>query len=480
MLPLLPRRLLLLSFVGVCTFCHAQDTHYASNQFGARSALMGGAVVGGMNDNTAIFYNPGALAFTDTGTLSINANLYQMENIRIKNAVGNEKDFQSNSLASLPLLLSGSLRTRNTKLRLGYGLINPIGFQFKASARIDEKVQVTEDAESPGPEAFLAQTGIETKLSEVCGILGAAYRINNRLAIGLSNMVTARSHSFSRSTLTRVLLNDAQATLVSSDFLRSTSYFQLRYAPKIGIAFTGQHIELGLSITPPAIAVFGRGTVLADLTGNNVLLNNKRGYVLANDQQERLRTRYRAPMSLAAGINFKRSKSLVGFTAEYHFRIKPYDVLRANPAVFVRPPELYSQLGSDKFLRVLSANKPVFNVSLGYEYRVKPELTFNTSFRTNFSFYDKDLTKLAGLRPEFTSWDIFHYTVGGSFRRGRSSISAGLLTAWGKDRKHASSNSITQPNENNLLQGTLTLSEARYFNLGGLLGFTYTFKRSEL
>lgn len=458
----------------------AQDTHYASNQFGARSALMGGAVVGGMNDNTAIFYNPGALAFTDTGTLSINANLYQLENIRIKNAAGNQKDFRSNALATLPLLLSGSLRTRNSQFRLGYGLINPVGFQFKANGRIDEKLPVTDDAESPGLEAFLAQTSIETRLSEVCGILGTAYRINHRLAVGWSHLVTARSHQFSRTMLARVLLNDAQGTLVSTNFLRSTSYFQLRYTAKLGIAYTLPHFDLGFTLTLPAVGIFGRGSVSADLTGNNILLNGTRGYVLANDQQENLKTRFRTPLTLTAGANWKRPRSLLGMSAEYHFGIGPYDILRANPAVFVRPPELYVQLGSDLFLRVLSANKPVFNISLGYEYQLKKTLTLNSSFRTNFSFYDKSLSRNPGIRPEFTSWDIYHYTLGGTVRRGRSSVAIGLLTAFGRDRRHASNNSISNPNDTNLLQGTLTIAKARYFNIGGLLGYTYLFKKSDL
>ncbi len=47
----------------------AQDNNYWTNQFGTRSNLMSGAVVGGVRDPSAGFYNPGAVPFiTDTGS----------------------------------------------------------------------------------------------------------------------------------------------------------------------------------------------------------------------------------------------------------------------------------------------------------------------------------------------------------------------------------------------------------------------------
>ena len=57
----------------------AQDYHYWTQQFGSRPALMGGAVVGGVRDNSAVYYNPGALAQMDSLTVSVSANAYQLD-----------------------------------------------------------------------------------------------------------------------------------------------------------------------------------------------------------------------------------------------------------------------------------------------------------------------------------------------------------------------------------------------------------------
>ncbi len=53
---------------------HAQETNYWTHALGTRSALMGGAVVAGVRDNSAIWYNPGALGFITNPSLSISAN----------------------------------------------------------------------------------------------------------------------------------------------------------------------------------------------------------------------------------------------------------------------------------------------------------------------------------------------------------------------------------------------------------------------
>ena len=74
--------LLAILFISVFpVFC--QDYHYWSEQFGAESHLMGGAVVAGVRDNSAIFYNPGAVGFIEGNSVSVNANIYKVFEITI-------------------------------------------------------------------------------------------------------------------------------------------------------------------------------------------------------------------------------------------------------------------------------------------------------------------------------------------------------------------------------------------------------------
>ena len=63
------RKFLPAGFIGLLVLCghdfraEAQDDHYWAQQFGATGTLMGGAMVGGVNDNSAVFYNPAAFVY---------------------------------------------------------------------------------------------------------------------------------------------------------------------------------------------------------------------------------------------------------------------------------------------------------------------------------------------------------------------------------------------------------------------------------
>ena len=62
----------------------AQDTHYWNNQYGPRSMLLGGAVIGSANDMSATYYNPGALGYIKEPEVLLSANAYQIEKLSIR------------------------------------------------------------------------------------------------------------------------------------------------------------------------------------------------------------------------------------------------------------------------------------------------------------------------------------------------------------------------------------------------------------
>ena len=82
----------------------AQDSHYWTHQFGSRSALMGGAVVGGVDDTSAGYYNPGALSQVKNESLSVSATGYQYESISIKDGAAAGNDLDSDKVRVIPLL----------------------------------------------------------------------------------------------------------------------------------------------------------------------------------------------------------------------------------------------------------------------------------------------------------------------------------------------------------------------------------------
>ena len=65
-----------------------QDTHYWTEQYGARSMLLSGSVIGSVNDMSAVFYNPGALGYLIKPELVLSASAYQIRQLKVKDGGG--------------------------------------------------------------------------------------------------------------------------------------------------------------------------------------------------------------------------------------------------------------------------------------------------------------------------------------------------------------------------------------------------------
>ena len=99
-------RLLLAVSLFACALS-AQDNHYWTHQFGTRAALMGGAVIGGVNDTSAVYYNPGRLGWISNDSLKVSADGYQLATLTIKDGAGKGQDLTSTQGDIVPLAASG-------------------------------------------------------------------------------------------------------------------------------------------------------------------------------------------------------------------------------------------------------------------------------------------------------------------------------------------------------------------------------------
>ncbi|WP_336515352.1 hypothetical protein [Pollutibacter soli] len=456
----------------------AQDTHYWTNQYGTKSVLMGGAVVGGIKNNTSLFYNPGALGFIDTSSLSINANAYSSTNITLKNALGQQKDFKSANIAAVPLLVGGMFRSgKENKWKIAYGIVTNVDFHFNANARVDQEHQIVDESESPGKEDFIAQAGINSRLKEITAGVGVARKISENWSVGISGFVIVRNQEFFRYQYARMYLNDNTGTLVATSFARNLKFYNVRFAPKIGIAYEKNNLSAGLTVSTPALNLFGKGSIGIDIIGNNIDTDTGRINFLGNDSQEKLKTKYKSPFSVSAGVNYDLQKSSLGISLQYFGGIGVYDVMRAAPSAFVRPASLNQDLTSDQYLRLKSGARSVFNVAVGYEYRFSETLSMLASFRTDMSYFDQDVKESIGIKSEITTWNIFHFNTGVIISRGRSQLSIGLLTSFGSDKNRSQEGNLDNPSEENYLQGSTTIVGANYFSAGILLGYTLSFKK---
>lgn len=457
----------------------SQDTQYWTQQFGTRSALMSGAVIASSRDNSSLFYSPGSLGWIDTASLSINATAYQSENIKIKNALGRQADLKSNQIGSTPLLIGGMIRTHSEKTRIAYGLITPTNFSFKAIGRAQGEFPLIDDSESPGNEPAIAQASIQTKLSELGAGIGIGRKISSSFGVGITGMFIARSLDYNNNRLVRLYMNQPSMPLVTATLIQNVDYFNVRFAPRIGLGYEKGNWQAGLTITSPSVNLFGTGNIGFDATATNIKppSENSRIDFVANDRQEKLKSTYKSPFSIAGGIGYSHQRSHIEMAVQYYGKIDMYSIINADSSAFARPANVYPELTSDKYLRVLTAARPVFNVALAYEYRLKQNLLMYLSCRSDQTFFDKAITRQTGIKPDISSWNIYHLVAGTTWQKGKSGISIGLTAAFGADKHREETGDIDGGNESNFFTNSLTVTEAKYSNIGLLIGYTYHFSK---
>lgn len=454
----------------------AQDAHYWTNQYGTKAALLGGAVVGGIKDNSAVYYNPAALSFIDTASIGLNANLIRMESITLENAIGDQRNMQTRNIGSLPLLVGGRIRVKNPRYSVGYALLNSTNFVFNGTARSEGFYDISSAPDSPGSEEYTGQITIDSELTENLGIAGFSYRIKPEWSVGISGILYARNHTYVSSTMARVFLNDSARTLIAVNEIRRMTYSQISIAPKLGVNYSEGRWSLGATVTFPAMRLMGQGDLLADITANNLDVDGSgRNDLSGSNAQEGLPSHFKYPLRAALGGVYSVNNSRFVFTAEYFGSIGAYSILTPDNTQFFRPEERFPNSTTDQYMRVKSGANALVNLAIGMEQTLSRKLLLSGSFRTDYAAFKADVIDLRGLKPNLSTWDIYHFTAGATFMLGNHDISLGANVGMGADDAYPQRARLDDPQQGDLLQGRLGIAEARYFSLGLILGYSFQF-----
>ena len=84
----------------------AQDAHYWTYGYGPVGQLTEGTLVGGVNDLSAVYYNPGALALLDEPRFVINLTSIELANIDVPDAAGQNLDFEQLVFDIVPAMVA--------------------------------------------------------------------------------------------------------------------------------------------------------------------------------------------------------------------------------------------------------------------------------------------------------------------------------------------------------------------------------------
>jgi len=433
----------------------AQDTHYWNTQFGPRSMLLNGAVVGSVHDMSATFYNPGALGYIKKPELLLSANVYAISSLTVRDGGGAGFDLKTDNISLLPNMLAGAFRSSwlgNNKF--AYSFLT----RYRASAELRGAKTARDDflPQYPGEEDFAGGTRLASETKEFWGGLTWARGTQGWIGFGITSYLSIRTLESDNLFFAEALTDSGQVALYND----IRNYYGIVYSLlwKAGLGFNLYPLTLGLTVTTPNVQLYGTGHATANRTHIGVDMNNDGtiddGFTATT--QQGVDANYESPLSIAAGAGYHREKWSFSLTAEWFDAVDSYAVLELQPFV--------SQETGETVVPTLNREaKSVLNYAAGIEYRGEKYGGY-AGFNTDFSSYEP------GSDVSVTGFDLYHASAGADIVMGRTKVMLGLGYCWGSE-------DITQvinlnPDEEDTVIDPTQQVDIVYRRLTFLVGFT--------
>jgi hypothetical protein len=459
----------------------SQDDHYWSQQYGAESTLLGGAMVGGAGDNSAVYYNPGALAFIKNPSLSIDANVYRMDKTLITDGAGNGVNLNSAQISIYPQIISGMLKlTKNEKIKFSYTLLTRNHNNILMNTRYTGTASQN-DPGNPIPSAttFVGAYNYVNQLDEEWLGLGAGYLLSENLGIGATIFGIYRGQTYQLTNYTKeVNYVNPYYTFGTVTNDEAVKYTTIGILAKTGLSYMKGRWKAGLTITTPSLGMYGTGSIQRENSSIVVSENpaDMKDNFLIMDSNSDVKAKYKHPLSIAFGLDYQTSKTRLVFSAEYFTRINTYHLMESASEPFLYPTSYLDSASIkpliDSYLHVENASRPVLNAGIGISQVIYKQLSLLLGAYTDFSSYDnppeaKELLHGSG------AWDIYHFSIGSSYHRKKHTMTLGFSYAV-TPSKHIPPYTII--NQSPEITNEALLSAKSY---SIVLGYTYYFARAE-
>ena len=474
------RALILLLFLPSLALGQNQ---YWAQQYGAQSALLGGAVVAGATDNSALYYNPALLARIENGHLSVSANAYGFEFAKLKNAAGNGVDLTSFQTLIYPQIISGMINLKKApKFKLGYGILTRFSNRMKLNLLTEQQVEIT--PLGAGDEYYKSNFIYELSNIEQWGALSFGYKINEKFSVGLTQFISYLNNDSRLSIDRSVDVSADSASFTAQQLSENNSIINhvgLLY--KVGFSFQSNGHKLGVTATSPNIKIWGR----ANASAAQIEYNMDRlgaaaptpffslSSLLVESQNRKLDVNYKLPWSFALGYEYEFPKGTrIMFASEVFLPVKRYTVFVDLDSVAIRPEQVYQGAKVDSFLFKTNELRLVVNASIGIEQPINDKISYLFSFRTDFNSVDFDSQQNVNASINTTFWNSYHFATGITWKRTNSKMALGFNYTLGESAVQQQPISFSGPISAQSLVGTTEKNfQPVVHGFSVIVGYTY-------
>ena len=390
-----------------------QEDNYWNIQYGTRSTLLGGTVIGSVSDLSATYYNPGAIALFSDVKFIISAQAYQLDQYKIKNGAGEGRDLNYSSLTPSATFVAFNINFGFLKKdRIVVSILTRQSNQIEFNTRLIDSIDVI--SSSPGKEDFAGGIDYSQNFKDVWAGVTYSAKINDVIGVGATGYVAVKSYTNENITLLEALQENGDIASYSKLF--NYRYNNWRTLLKVGLGFNFTPVTLGLTVTSPSLNLFGSGSV-----GTHLFISGLDTNTFSSNYQDDIKSEYKTSWSAGFGAAYRKDKFKFHFSAEWYDAVEKFYVLDTQPYL--------SQSSNETLTNDLThQTKSIINYGFGIDYFAADSLIFSASFISDYSSKNDD----PGLnQPQSLGVNLFHISAGSTFKVWKSLLTIGAVYTYG-------------------------------------------------
>jgi len=407
----------------------AQNSHYWTQQYGNKSLLLSGAVVGSVQDLGSVYYNPGRLALQENAAFVISAKVMQFSTVKIESGLGDGVDLSRSQFVEAPSLIAGTFKIKKIpKHKFAYSILTRRTSEIDFLFRTQETIDVLANFE--GEEAFTGEVNWFGKATERWLGLTWAYAPHPKVSVGVTNFISASNSKALLDIDLNALASDGHVVTLSRK--RQFEFKQYGLLWKVGLAADFSPITAGITVTTPKLDLAGNGFFLSQ----RILAGADTNYTIASEDifeanyQEDLSAGRKSSWAVALGAGLHFERVVIHLSGEWFDKVDKYTIMEAQPFIGQSTGDTIA----NSLVEQLDA---VINFGIGVELLLKKDLSIYASFATDFSAADPNASGFIELEPEADNAalgaDLFHLAVGAGFTVKNIEFSLGTSFNYAKE-----------------------------------------------